>query len=140
MGFFAWARLNADTLLLALLALGAGFFAVVDPSSDKVTALLDQPATMHYVHAGFLTAAGVLLLAALLAASVRTEVFARCLLLGAVALNLWRHVVWLGWDHSATHQRLAVVVIVGLTMLLRFSVLLGPHALVVTHPGTGERD
>lgn len=137
-GRFAWARLNADTLFLALLALGVGIFSVIDPASDPITAARGGPAVMHWAQAAAYISAGVLLAGALLAASVHTEILARLVLLGAVALSVWRHGVFFGWDGTRTDRQVALLVFVIVATTLRFSVLLGRDGLVVTRPAADD--
>lgn len=135
---FAWADLNADTVFLALLAFLSGAFDLYDPGRDQVTvqaiAALGHAHPLHYIRAGSYVLAGVLLLSALTLASVRLEVVARCALVTGVALNVWRHGVWLGLDNTYTIGQVALLAIVGLTMWRRFRVLLNPEGLVVTRP------
>lgn len=139
-GRFAWARLNADALFLALLALGVGIFSVIDPTSDPITAIRDQASVLHWAQAATYIAAGLLLALALLRASVHAEVLARCVLLSAVTLSLWRHVIFFGWDATRTERQVVLLIIVVATMLLRFSILLGRDGLVVTRPATRDDD
>lgn len=139
---WAWARLNADTLLLVLLAIFGGTFDILDPDRDDVTALVlqtfNQPQPMHYIRAGAYIVFGLLLLAALLWSSVKIEVYARCLLLAALALNIWRHGHWLGWTSSETVAQYTLFGILALVTGLRFSVLLGKKGLVVTQDAAEE--
>lgn len=133
---WAWARLNADTLFLVLLATFSGIFDIVDPARDAVTALalqaLASPSPMHYIRAGSYVLVGLLLLASLLWSSLRLEVLARCLLISALLLNAGRHVWWLGWGDSETIAQVTLLGVVALVTALRFSVLLSKRGLVVT--------
>lgn len=137
-GRYAWARLNADALFLALLAIGSGIFTLIDPSIDRVTSTVHAPSFLHYVQAGGFILTGALLLAALLEASVRLEVLARHLLVGFVVLSVWRHAVVFGiWSAEGASQ-VVLLVIVYVTMRLRLSVLLGDDGLVVTRPAKDD--
>jgi hypothetical protein len=133
---WAWARLNADTLFLVLLATFSGIFDIVDPARDAVTVValqtLPLPSPMHYIRAGAYVAFGLMLLAALLWSSVRLEVLARCLLISALLLNVGRHGWWLGWGDTETVAQLVLLAVIVLVTALRFSVLLGKRGLVVT--------
>lgn len=141
---WAWARLNADTLFLVLLATFSGLFDILDPDRDAVTALalqtLDHASPMHYIRAGAYVTFGLLLLASLLWSSVQLEVIARCLLISAVLLNLGRHVWWLGWlgwGDSETVAQATLLAVLALVTALRFSVLLSKRGLVVTQDAAG---
>lgn len=133
---FAWARLNADTLFLALLATGIGTFDTIDPLRDAVTAqsvaFNGAPHFLHYVRTGVYVLAGILLTVALLRASVRVEVMARCVLFGGVSLNVWRHGVVFGLTDTDTFANVVLLAIILLVSVLRFSVLLGRSGMVVT--------
>jgi hypothetical protein len=133
---WAWARLNADTLFLVLLATFSGIFDIIEPHRDAVTVLalqtLNEPSPMHYIRAGAYVVFGLMLLAALLWSSVRLEVLARCLLISAVVLNAGRHVWWLGWQDTETAAQLVLLAVIALVTALRFSVLLSKRGLVVT--------
>jgi hypothetical protein len=133
---FAWAKLNADTLFLGLLAAGSGFFALLGPDRDSVTALHDSVYPLHYVRAGAYLLAGLVLVAALLAQSVRWEVIARSILIGGVLLNVYRHVSWLGFGDVSTQANVVLLVILALTSYLRLSVLLGRGGLLVARSAT----
>lgn len=141
-GRFAWARLNADTLFVALLAVLAGVFDVLDPADDAaaraVLAETGVPGTLFYVRCATWIAAGTLLFAALLRSSLPLEVLARAVLIGGVALNVWRHGYWLGWGAAAAFQ-MALLFLVVLVTTLRLSVLLGARSLVVTRPSAEGR-
>lgn len=135
---FAWARLNADTLFLALLAAGSGFFALIDPYDDAVTALRDVVLPLHYMRAGAYLLAGLALLVTLMAQSVRGEVVARSILIGGVVLNVYRHLTWLGLGNPDTQSNIVLLAIVLLTTWLRLSVLLGKGGLLVARSAASE--
>lgn len=137
-GRLAWARLNADTLFLALLATFAGLFDLIEPTRDAVVVARDGALPLFHARAGGYVLAGLVLTVALLTASVRTEVIARCILVGAIALNIYRHVVWLGWE-TDTQSSLVLLAIVILTSGLRFSVLLDQHDLLLRRGPTNGR-
>lgn len=135
----AWARLNADTLLLALLCVYGGLFDLADTTRDAVVVARGFESPLFYVRAGGYALAGLVLTAALLWASVRAEVIARCVLIGAIALNVYRHAVWIGWE-TATQGQVVILIIVVLTSGLRFSVLLNSHDLLLRRgPTEGGR-
>ncbi len=136
---WAWARLNADTLFVALLAIGAGIFAVLDPLADAVVAARGSAAALFYVRAGAYVFAGLLLVAALGRESVRLETMARSVLIGGVALNVYRHATWLGWGDTQTQANVVLLVIVVGTSWLRMSVLLNRDGFVVSRPSIGDQ-
>lgn len=136
---WAWARLNADTLFLALLATLAGLFAIIDGPRGGMTTEA-APLALHYLRSAAYILAGLLLTGSLLWSSVRVEVIARSALLGGVALNLYRHAHWLGWQDTATLSSAALLVIVALTSWLRLSMLLRKGGVVVTHEAAAGED
>lgn len=136
---FAWARLNADTLFLGLLLAAAGLFALLAPY-DAVIAAREKAGDDvedHYplfsVLAGSYLLSGVMLVGALVKASVRVEVLARSILIGGTALNVYRHAVWLGMSGETAYQAI-VMVIVAATSALRMSLLLGRSGMLISRP------
>lgn len=131
-----WAKLNADSLFLALLAAGSGFFDLIDPTRDAVVETVGGTYPLFWIRAGAYLVAGLLLMVALVKTSLRLETIARALLGGAIVLNVFRHVAWIGWADTRTHAAIVLLLIYGLTATLRLSVLLGKDGLRVTRPAT----
>lgn len=143
---FAWARLNADSLFLGLLLLAAGTFAFLVPvPQDEVIAARQAAGDVRdvyplfYVLAGSYALAGLLLVGALVKGSVRVEVIARSILIGGTALNVYRHVVWLGWSETTMYQTV-VFAIIASTSVLRMSLLLGRSGMLISRPAASEED
>lgn len=140
---FAWARLNADALFLALYAAFAGLVGIIHPDGPIVRSIGYATPSYYMVHAGYL-AAGLLLLLALMKELVSLEVIARVTLLWAVAFQIARLTAFYDgwWPESVTTT--IIFGIVGSTTLLRFSVLLSKKGIVVhlpqRHPDTEDSD
>ncbi len=128
---FTWAKLNADTLFLGLLAFASGIFDLIDPSRDAIVHASGDPRPLFYVRACAYLIAGAILILALVTQSVRAEALARGILIGGIALNLYRYAHWLGWETS-TWAQVILLVLIGVTTHLRMSVLLGSAGLRVT--------
>ena len=128
---FTWAKLNADTLFLGLLAIGAGIFDLIDPTRDAVVVARDFAGPLFYVRAWSYLIAGLVLVVALTIQSVRAEALSRGLLIGGVGLDVYRHAVWVGWDDPATYATLVLFAIIAVTTHLRMSVLLGTDGLLI---------
>lgn len=137
-GRYAWARLNADAVLLAVLAVFAGFLSGVDPTFDRVTAVVGYPSIVHYAQAVAYLAGGLLLIDALLAASVRLEAVARTVILGALACSVWRHANVLGFAETATIGQIVLLAAFCATAWTRMSVIGGDDGLVVTRDRVEE--
>lgn len=129
---FAWARLNADALFLALYASFVGFFGIIDPSGSLVRELGYASASHYLVHGAYLFS-GLLLMVALMREWVVGEVTARAVLTWSVCFELARQVAAFGWYPDGI-KPFIIVVIVGLTSLLRLSVLLSKKGIVVHLP------
>lgn len=136
----AWARLNADTLFIGLLALGSGLFSLFDPYADPILAsrrVVDNPFATYplfYVLAGALGLSGLILIIALARASVPLEVVARSVLIGACALNVFRTQTFLPWNDPDALRALVLLFMILSTTVLRLSVLLGDKAVVISRP------
>lgn len=134
---FAWARLNADSLFVGLLVMASGLFTaavgedVVSARAGGATTPLFVALWVSYV------SAGVLLVVALMKASVRLEVVARSLFIGGTLLNVYRSVVWLG-SSAETWGQVVLLGIVVLTSGLRGTVLLGKSGMLIHRPGIDE--
>lgn len=141
---FAWARLNADTLFVALLAIGSGLFAMIDPYADPVLAdrrvVVDTVQTypLLFVAAGSYLCGGLVLLAALARASVPLEVVARSVLIGGALLHVYRSAYQISWTDLNTVQTYVVLALIVLTTVLRLSVLLGNKAVIISRPRKEE--
>ena len=135
---FAWARLNADTVFLALLAFGSGAFSLANPHDSATVQALHNATATYYLWAASYMAAGVLIFAGLVKAKIRVEVFGRAVLLGGVAVNVWRTGLILGWGSTACVGGCILFGIVALTGWLRLSVLLNKQGLHVTVPARDE--
>lgn len=131
-GRYAWARLNADTLFLAALAIAAGLLSGLDPAFDRVTAVIGSPSIVHYAQAVAYLGGGLLLIDALLSASVRLEALARAVLLGALACSVWRHALVLGLGETATVGQVVLLAAFIATTWTRLAVIGSDDGLVVT--------
>jgi hypothetical protein len=134
---FAWARLNADTLFLALLATGSAAFDFMDPMGDTVSAVVGFVGPLFYAKVTAYLAAGVLLTVALARGSTYLEVVARSILIGGITLNVYRHVIFVG-NEVPTYGNIVLLVIVLLTTYLRLSVLVGKQGFAVSRPPATE--
>jgi hypothetical protein len=128
---FAWARLNADTLFLGLLAGFAGFFAIIDPSDDPVMRIYNYVGPLHYVRASAYMLSGALLTVALARGAIHYEFMARSILAGAITLNVYRHAIWLGWGDADTLANVVLLLIITLTSWFRLSILLRPGGMTI---------
>jgi hypothetical protein len=127
--------LNADTLFLALLATGAAVVDFIDPMGDQVTAAVGFVGPLFYARAGAYLLAGVLLVVALARGSTYLEVIARSVLIGGIALQVYRHALFIG-NEVHTWGNVVLLVIVLVTTYLRLSVLLGRDGFSVTKPAS----
>lgn len=129
---FAWARLNADALFLALYAAFSGLFGIYEPGGQIVRDLGYATASHYLLHTGYLVG-GLLLMLSLIKEWVSAEVVARFVLVWSVAFNLGREIYAFGWWPDGV-QPFIVFAIVTLTTFLRLSVLLSKKGLVVHLP------
>jgi hypothetical protein len=139
---FMWARLNSDGVFLALLVVASGIFDLIRPETNPIIAeqgnLNELP--LLYLRCGVYILSGLLLLYSLLVANIHTEVVARCMLLGAIAFQVWRRSIEFGWLHIETEGALTLFLIVAGTTLLRVTALFNKNGMVFTIPPTSERD
>lgn len=129
---FAWARLNADALFIALYALYVGVVGVMWPSGDIVE-LAGRVTLPHYlVHMAY-GLGGSLLLIALAKQWVTAEILARVTLIWATGFQVFREANAFGWYPDAL-DALVICAIVSLTSLLRISILVSKKGIVVRLP------
>lgn len=132
---FPWARLNADTLFLALLAFLSGLVDMVYPTGDETVAEIGFPTPSFYLRCAMYLAAGLMLLLSLARQHIPTEVMARMTLVVATIFELWRTGRIFGWtDGQHLIPAILLVLVVAGTTYLRLSVLLDPKGLVVRVP------
>jgi hypothetical protein len=131
---FAWLRLNADTLFLALLAIGSGVFDLFNPSLNPV--VITAPANLYayYLRCGGYVVSGLMLLVALALMSIHWEVIARFILLGAVAFQVWRRWAELGLSSRFTAEVIVLFTILAITTFLRVTALFSRHGIAFTIP------
>jgi hypothetical protein len=131
---FAWARLNADALFLALYAFISGIVALMDPHGDTTIREVGFPTPGFYLWASMLIAGGLGLLSALVRQHVLTEIVARTILTFACFYEVFRYTQIFGWDNPILFKPLVIAVLVLFITALRHSVLLSKKGLVVRLP------
>lgn len=130
---FAWARLNADALFLALLAAGSGLLGFIDPSGPIVDKLGHTTPSYLLVQSAYLIG-GLLLMWSLLKEWVVGEVTARTVIMWTVAFQVFRMWSAFGFGDPNTTRSIVVFLIVALTCVLRMTVLLSKRGIVVHLP------
>ena len=130
----AWMRLNADTLLLAGLALFGGISDLADPSRSDIVSDIGAVTPVHYMRSVGYVLAGLGILFGLARNNIRAEVLGRAVLIASLVVTSSRHGIVFGWTAGPTLSTYVLLVLVGFTTWLRLSILLGRQELHVTVP------
>lgn len=131
---FAWARLNADALFLALYAVLAGILGIADPAGDTSIQRLGHLSPGFYLQCAMYIGGGLLLLSALIRQHVMTEIVARTILCFGTFFTTFRYTQIFGWTDPHVGKPLSIALLVLFITALRVSVLLSKKGLVVRLP------
>lgn len=135
---FAWLRLNADGLLLALLALlsGLDLFA---PQDQRISVKLGYIPTSLYAWTVLYLLSGLFMVYGFVRNNYGPELFGRFLLNSALLWETGRIAVAFGpASHLAVSRYLIFLALLG-TTALRVSVLLSRSGVVLTVPARNSR-
>lgn len=132
----AWVRLNADGVLLSLLALAAGLDLFHPQAEDLARALGFVPPTFYLWTAGYVTG-GLLMLVGFFKRRIGPELAGRLVLCLSVGLETARTGAILGWASSTMADRYVTVGIVVALCAVRATALLSKDGLVVFVGGSG---
>lgn len=131
---FAWARLNADTVLLGLLAITGGVFDITNPAHDVTVQVLGHATPAYYLRASIYVVSGLLILYALARQHTAEEVLGRLILIAGMMIQTVRTGLAVGWTAPITYERYALLLVVGFVCWLRLTALLTRRGLTVTLP------
>lgn len=133
---FAWAKLNADGVFIALIIMAAGLFDMFLTEYNPIVAAgkVDEVIFVQARAAGYI-ASGALLLYSLMASKIRQEVWARFMLLGAMLFQLWRR--WLEFHdplNPAVSSIIVLFTLFSVTSWFRLRVLLAKEGVMFHIP------
>jgi hypothetical protein len=134
---FMWARLNADTLFLALLAIFAGALDIYRVQANVVVLIHPEEGPLAIARASCFVLGGLLMLYSLLSGRVNWEVLGRCILIGAVTFQVWRRWIEFGFSDTRTEESLITLLILLFTAWLRITGLFSKDGLSVFLPPKG---
>lgn len=134
-----WARLNADTVLLA----GLGFLQGLDLIHPERTAIAQQlgyvPPSSYLWAVLYMVAGGMLILGLLYRRSDIELIGGRLTLCVAAVIENWRIGTAFGWADDVTLERYVVTAIVLSTCALRVTALMPKHTIRIVIPARTRR-
>lgn len=127
---FAWFRLNADGVLIALLGLVSGL-DLLSPEREGIVRHLGYIPMTFYVWTVLLFVGGLLMLYGFIKHTMGAELLGRLLIILAILLQAVRYSVAAGLQDNETVRSYLIFIMVTLTFTARASALLSKSGLAV---------
>lgn len=133
---FAWARMNAYGVLIAVLCILASA-DMLEPDGPVTQRLGEPPPLLYAWETGFLIA-GLLLMYGMFKADRAPEISGLAILNFALTLQVGTTLYYLGWETTASVTRLLTWLAVLAASWMRASTLMSAHGITVTIPPVSQ--
>lgn len=130
-----WLRLNSDGVLIATLALYAGFFDLIQPGYQALTDRLGYQPPTYFVWNTLYILGGCVMLIGFFRRRIAPELCGRLLIYCGSLVEFVRIASAYGWGTHETYERLTIVILLTFFFVLRASVMLNPRGLAVVFQG-----